>query len=237
MSNFAAAEILISSSGWTALAACVTAAVAIVAAIIGRRQLSEARQLREQQAQPQVVAFLDGSDSDPLQVDLVIKNFGLTTATDVRVTFGQALESANLAQHGGLKIIATPDVIPTLVPGQEWRTYWDFTQARAKAKLPTRYGATVNFKDSTGAKSFASDFDLDWQPLIDRGVINVYRMHHAADALRDIRQILKDSQASGGGIDVYSRDGDARDRRERELFEQHQRAEQSDASDCSDSTA
>jgi hypothetical protein len=222
MSAYAAAEIIMSSGGWTGLGACVTALVAVFAAVIGLRQLLEARRLREEQAQPQVVVFLDGSENDELQVDLVIKNFGLTTATDVRVKFSQALESANLSAHKSMKIISTPEVIPTLVPGQEWRTYWDFTQARAEAALPMRYGVEATFRDQTGARSFRYEFDLDWQPLMDRGLINVYRIHHAAAALRDIRQMLKDAQAFGGAINVVSRNGDKRDQRESDQFAWHQ---------------
>ena len=95
----AAAEFIMSPGGWTGLAACITAAVAIGAAIIGRNQLSEARRLRKEQAQPYVVVFLSQIEGDAQHMDLVIKNFGKTAATDVRVAFPVALESGALARH------------------------------------------------------------------------------------------------------------------------------------------
>jgi hypothetical protein len=143
---------------WTAIAtwlgACVAVAVGIGAVTVGGRQLSEARRLRREQAQPYVVVFTEGSGNDPRHFDLVIKNFGMTAATDVRVVFSAPLESAVLRGPPNHSPIRTPDVIPVLVPGQEWRTFWDFTAARAGASdLPDEYTATVTFSDSGGRAS------------------------------------------------------------------------------------
>lgn len=213
-----------SSGGWTALAACVTAAVAVIAAVIGRGQLREARTLREAQAQPQVVVYLDESGNHPTQIDLVIKNFGATAATDVRVTFSDSLESANLKRP-----IKVPALIPVLVPGQDWRAYWDFTEARVKAKLPTHYTATVEFNTAVRReKPYAYTFDVDWQPVIDRGFINVYTMHDLAESIDRIRTRLDGWGDFSGGLKVVTRDGDKKDQRMIDELESRRDAEQPD---------
>jgi len=205
---------------WAAIAtwvgACVALAAGIAVATIGRSQLAEARRLRREQAQPYVVVFAQESDSGPWNIDLVIKNFGETAATDVRVTFSAPLDSAVLRTPPSHSPIKTPEVIPVLVPGQEWRTFWDSTQARDEAKdLPQRYTATVVFSDSHRRPVDAHyEFVIDWQVLLDRGFVQVYNVHHIADALRDIRDDLRRVK-SHHGLNVVVRDGDAMDGRDR----------------------
>lgn len=188
---------------WTAIATWLGIGVAIavgaVAATVGGGQLTEARRLRREQAQPYVVVFTEGSGNDPRHLDLVIKNFGKTAAIDVRVVFSAPLESAVLRGHPSHSPIKTPDVIPVLVPGQEWRTFWDFTPARDQASdLPDEYVATVTFSDSQGQRVDAEyRFVINWRVLIDRGFVNVYNLHNAAEALREISEVLRKTKSHG----------------------------------------
>ena len=214
---------------WTAIATWSAFFVAIAAVAVGGRQLSEARRLRRAQAQPYVAVFTEGSGADPRHLDLVIKNFGKTAATDVRVVFSEPLESAALRGQPNHSPIKTPDVIPVLVPGQEWRTFWDFTPARVGAPdLPTEYTATVTFRDSDGEPVNGEyRFVLDWRVLIDRGFITVLNLHDAATALREISEVLRKAK-SHHGLDVVVRDGDALDERNRTCYadkERRQRVE------------
>jgi hypothetical protein len=208
-----------SATEWSALAAWAGVLLASVAGVVAMSQLREARRLRRAQAQPYVVAFLDHSETGPWVVDLVIKNFGTTAATDVRLTIEPAAERA----AGERGPVVLPETIPTLVPGQAWRTLWDTTMARAGSELPSRHAAEVTFRDSEG-KELIYGFVLDWEPLMQRDVVTVYGAHHAAEALRDIRAEVKHWKESGtGGLKVYSRDGDARDQRREEWREARRR--------------
>jgi hypothetical protein len=206
---------LMSPIGWEALAAWVAVVIAAGAGWYGRGQLIEAKQLREEQAQPYVVVFPDDAGVDPRHFDLVIKNFGTTAATDVEVKFSSEIRSAVLQ-----RAIKTPQRIPVLVPGQEWRTFWEFTpqlDAALKDKnsrIPSSYTATVTFRDSRGMKSYGPYlFEIDWNVLIDRGFVTVYRMHDAARALAEIKdQIRKWTDSSG--LRVIAWDGDKRDQRQ-----------------------
>lgn len=219
----------LSPEGWTAIAtwvgACVAVAVGIAAATVGNRQLSEARRLRREQAQPYVVVFTDSSGGDPRHLDLVIKNVGKTAATNVRMVFSAPLESAVLRGHPNHSPVKTPARIPVLVPDQEWRTFWDFTPARDEAKdLPEHYTATVTFDDSQGQTVGSYTFEIDWRVLIDRGFITVYNLHDVATALREISEVLRRVK-SHDGLDVVVRDGDAIDERRRQHYEEKGRQE------------
>lgn len=217
----------VSPEAWTAIAtwvgACVAVAVGIAAATVGSRQLSEARRLRREQAQPYVVVFTDSSGGDPRHLDLVIKNVGKTAATNIRLVFSAPLESAVLRGHPNHSPIKTPDRIPVLVPNQEWRTFWDFTPARDEAKdLPEQYTATVTFDDSQGHAAGSYTFEIDWRVVLDRGFVTVYNVHDAATALREISEILRHVK-SRHGLDVVVRDGDVMDERQRQRYEEKQR--------------
>jgi hypothetical protein len=150
---------------------------------------------------------------------LVIKNFGATVAKDVRVTFSAPLESAVLGKHSTYSPILTPDVIPALVPGQEWRTFWDFSPERDKAKeLPRQYTADVVFKDLHRKKPYVFSFLLDWDVLIARAFVTVRNLHDIGRAALEIRDTLNKWGERGGGLSVVARDGDRKDRRSNRLW-------------------
>jgi hypothetical protein len=178
---------------WTALAAWVTAAIALVAGIVAWRQLSEARRLRREQAQPYVAVFMDHSGADPKFMDLVVRNFGKTAATDIVVRIDPAPQRA-AASEGGYEKVWLPDRLPTLVPGQEWREMWDFTPDRAATDLPNHHEAVVTFKDPQGGKHCFS-YILDWGTIRNRMSVKVYGIHDAAKALREIGKTLSKSDS------------------------------------------
>jgi hypothetical protein len=212
---------------WTAIAACCTALVAVVAGVIAFFQVREARRLRREQTQPYVVVYVDQSRVSSMVADLVVKNLGATAATNVRIQFEPFPQRAAGAD-GGADIVV-PGVFPVLVPGQEWRTLWDTGIARGESDLPDAHRATVTFADSHGKETYQFVYDVDWGPLMSREFVTEYGIHEAADALREIKRTLGKWQESiHGGLAVFTRDGDARDadlrkRREERLAEAKRR--------------
>jgi hypothetical protein len=101
-----------SAEAWAASAAWVTAGVAVAAGVIALSQLGEARRLRLEQAQPYVVVFMADTDR-PKYVDLVIRNFGLTAATDVRVEIDPAPQRSFFAGERW-ETVSWPTRIPVL---------------------------------------------------------------------------------------------------------------------------
>lgn len=200
-----------SSLAWSAIAAWVGVGIALGAALVAVRQVKEARRLRSEQAQPYVAVYADPSPSSPKNIDLVIKNFGSTAATDVRVKFSPPPDSAVLKE---LSPISTPELIPILVPGQEWRTFWDATPARhAASNLPHLYTADVAFQDSRRRQTFEFQFKLDWKAIMGRGFVRVYNVHDGARALTEISKALGAATSTDGAINIVTRDGDALDER------------------------
>jgi hypothetical protein len=64
--------------------------------------------------------------------------------------------------------------------------------ARKDSGLPFKYSGTVKFKDYAGKKGFpVVEFVIDLQVMLDRGFVNVYSIHHAAEALRKIDRTLE----------------------------------------------
>jgi hypothetical protein len=116
-------------------------------------QLAEAQRLRREQIQPYVAVFTESSGNHPAQVDLVVKNFGMTPAREIHIEFSPRPRSANLRNSNVEEYFRVPDVIALLVPSQEWRTYWDWGAALKEAEdLPRRYEVKVTYSDQHGNK-------------------------------------------------------------------------------------
>jgi hypothetical protein len=137
---------------WSALAAWGTATVALIAGGVAVGQLGEARRLREEQAQPYVVAYMEPSVAGAYFMDLVVRNFGTTAAHDVRLRIDPAPRRA----AGTRGDVWPPDSIPVLVPGQEWRTLWD-CGARVDSGLPDHHEAAISVRTPRGPRSLPSD--------------------------------------------------------------------------------
>ncbi|GHJ47440.1 hypothetical protein Cs7R123_47820 [Catellatospora sp. TT07R-123] len=194
---------------WAVLAAWATFIVAVVASIAALRQVREARRLREEQAQPYVIAYTEHSAASPHLIDLVVRNFGTTLARDVRLTSDPILKRT--AGQGKTEDVWVFDKLPVLVPGQEWRTFWDSGLERSNTELPDRYEVVVTCKDSHGKRLAPLTAILDWTPYKGRRWVEVFGIHHAAKSLRGIEKEIKGWRESiHGGLGVYVHDGDAR---------------------------
>ncbi|SRR6266487_406524 len=209
---------------WSALGALVAAGgavgtlvVAIVAALAAFRQVREARTLRQEQAQPYVAVFMEPSAATVQIIDLVVRNFGTTAAHDVRLTITPRVQRS--VEGGGVEDVWLPDRLPTLVPGQEWRTMWDSGRYRPQSELPDQHDARVSFRDSRG-QALSASYQLDWGAFKGRRWVVTYGIHDAAKALREIDKTMKKwREGLAGGLAVYVRDGDEKDRREHEQRE------------------
>jgi hypothetical protein len=211
---------------WSAFGALMAAAgaigtliVAVVAARAAFRQVAEARELRQEQAQPYVAVYMEPSAATPEIVDLVIRNFGATAAHEVRLNIVPSLQRS--VQGGGSEEVWLPELLPTLVPGQEWRTMWDLGRNRKDSSVPDKHSVKVDFKDAHG-RPFSLNCELDWGAYKGRQWVVTYGIHDAAKALREIdKRTSKWQEGPQGGLAVFVRDGDEKDRREREEREAH----------------
>lgn len=208
-----------------AAAALATVAIAVIALLYARGQVREAKAARAQtaaldveRAQPYVVMFTEPSAATPLMIDLVIRNFGQTAATDVTIELNPWPQHSPDDGQTAPGDVALPDTLPVLAPGQEWRTSWDHARARMKTALPDRHTGVVRYFGLNETPR-ESPIVLDWSLYESRRWVTVRSVHDAAEALRDIRGIMKKwNNSVHGGLAVYSRDGDAKDAQERERY-------------------
>lgn len=217
---------------WAAWAQCVTAAIAFGAAIFAYQQVREARATRERVAQPEVVVYVDRHDVRGY-FDVVIKNFGQTTAYNVRLTLPDLqIVPYNNQVDGQLVTTAyVPKTIAVLAPGQEWRSIWDSYVRREnyKGELQTQFVGHVEFDDKMNPDkaSFRNPISLDANMFWNTMWIQRSSNKTVENALYEIAGTLKEYGQEHDGIWVYTGSGDVeRQRREQahaQMLQAHDR--------------
>lgn len=187
----------------SAAGSLLTAVIAIVAAIIALLQVREAKRLREEQAAPYVVAFLEPPPvASHALVDLVIKNFGNTVAHNVVVRSKSRIERGS--DDGSTEEVVLPNKLASMAPGQEWRTFFDDGRTRSKS-LPKSYEVVVEYESGVGSQrrfrmfrrakrravKHSYTFTLDWAALEPRMFVVTYGVHDIAKTLRSLEQTGK----------------------------------------------
>jgi hypothetical protein len=179
---------------WTALAAWVAVAIAGGTAVIALQQMFEARRLRIDQAQPQIVAYLEQDPDMPDVIEIVIGNFGTTAARDVKVSTSVPVRATSSSfASSEPEVLALPERFATLAPGQRWRTAWDFGSTRADHhELKEENRVTFRF-DYVGVdgKPVHTESDLDWAEIAARWWARKQTIHHATGELVGIRKALE----------------------------------------------
>lgn len=204
---------------WSAIFSGGTLVTAVAAGIIGLRQVIEARNLRIEQAQPNVVVDIEIVGS--ILAQIVIQNIGQTVARNVRIQFDPPLQSTlfeNGEEDDITKSFILREGIKTLPPRKAYRLlYEDLPKLYDRKDLPRVYESTVTFTDSRGSK-YEEVYILDLNVYFGYSSIAIYGPHETASALRDIRSEVKKWSESGGnkGLRVTTRDGDAKDERNRQ---------------------
>lgn len=136
--------------------------VLVVTAIYGARQFKEAKNLRREQTRPFVVTSI-GVEQQMLFM-FVIENVGKTPAFNVAVKIDPPLQS-DMKNLDDAWILTSP--IPTMPPGDRFRTYWEsaitvFSEEKPYPH-PKTYRAAVTYEDSTGHKYGPEEYVLDFQ--------------------------------------------------------------------------
>lgn len=235
---------------WSAIAAWTAVVIAIftiyvtanyakkqVAAALG--QLDEAKATREEQAQPNVVAFTEPNDVSWQILEIVVKNFGTTPAFDIELDFDEPLTVSPTYSLGDYEHVRIPEVIPILAPGQEWRTTWDSAIRREETLgLDDHFTGTVRYRDSK-QNSYSTPAIFEWASLKTTMRLEQKGTHHISKTLSDqlpkvVRNLDKLQQRIGslqeeyGGVWVYHDSAEPeRERRaeeQRRQEERHQRA-------------
>ena len=145
---------------WIALGQLVVLAVA---ALYARKQVAEARALREARSRPFVVVDIDPWSKKGVLL-LTIENLGQTMARDVQLSLVPRLQStldgrANWPDIANFKIFR--DGIPSLPPGKRLACTLDTPTRFFKSNLPRLYTVSVTYEGPTGAYTETYVLDLD----------------------------------------------------------------------------
>lgn len=217
-----------SPEAWTAVAAWTTATVAALAALFARRQVQEVRKTREEQAQPFIVVDFEPSEVSSKLMNLVIRNSGQTLAKKVTITFNPPLQTT-LSKHGAGFSLADSWLItggiPAMPPRREYSMLFEDMTDRYTSDLPRKYSVSVAYTDSRD-RPYSLTYPLDLGIYYGAGQVEAYGLHHAAKALRDIRDQTKKWTQHHDGIRVWVRDEDKHLAEQREDFERWKKGEQ-----------
>jgi len=218
----------VSAAQWYAAGTWATAVVALVAATVGLRQVGKARRLREDQAQPYVVALMEQNATSPDIIEVAFRNYGTTAARNIKVTSDPKLRCTGSADgNGGVHDVWIPELIPILAPGQEWRTFWDDGPERlrcAELQGEDAHRIDITFDGVKGTGQQSTTSVLDWAAHRGRLFVNTKTLHNAATALDDVSKTIKGWSEGQVGLAVFTRDGEAKDERAAERTAERRRA-------------
>lgn len=209
-------------SAWSTLGTGVIAAGAFgVAWFYGRGQVKaanaarkDARDLDRARSQPYVVASMESSVASDTIVDLVIKNYGQTAATNIELVLDPWPQRSGIQDE--YKELGFPAPLAILAPDQEWRTFWDTSVERRKTDLPDRHVGALTYTGVEGDK-LSSPVILDWSTYKPRLYTDLKTIHHVGKSMDEMSKTMKKFLDSpGGGMSVVYRDGDAKDERRKQ---------------------
>lgn len=195
------------AEAWAATASWATVLIGLatvaVAGLYAKRQVDEARRTREEQAQPNVAVFMESNPTKWMFVEFVIKNFGLTPAYEIEVTIDPEPD-VSPRPNKPRRPLSYPKKIKSLMPGQEWRTGWDYGPKRIEDDDRTKvFSAKVTYTDSRGHE-LTTRSTLDWGLYEISSRLEVKTIHDIHAQLKDHTeavQQLADGLSQAGSAD------------------------------------
>jgi hypothetical protein len=177
------------AAGWAAGAAWATFFILCASLIYVRRQVGEARQLREEQTRPFVVVDLEAE----VPIHLTIENVGPTVARNVRLEFAEPLKSTfeDPWPPEGSKLLS--DGIPTLPPRKRFRFFFDSFPERLSAGLPMTFAVTVRYSGGPQdrPRPYEDRYILDLTFLTGLGEVRQKGSHEIAESLEALLKEVK----------------------------------------------
>lgn len=176
---------------WANVAAIGGGVGTVIAATVAIVAILQARHLQREQAQPYVAVFAENNKNVPEILELVIKNFGQTTAYNLEISFDSQPKISKWSPSDKIEPLFVPNLIPSLVPSQEWRTSWDDGSKRKDSELPHRHVVSVKYQGLKGQQVGPEYFIIDWEPLYSRIYMEEKTVHHLAKDMRLMRKELE----------------------------------------------
>ena len=197
-----------SSGTWLAWAVWALAILGIVALIYANQQIRRNRRLATEETRPHVGMFMEPHAADWHLIELVVRNFGKTPAYDVQFAFPHPPTVAEYenATDGYADVVELklPRQLPTLAPGQEWRTVWNSALDRNELGegIESRFPGTLTYYDRPDVargwklwqrrrRPFETKVVLDWDALPPVQRIELMTTHNLAKREKEKLELLR----------------------------------------------
>ncbi|MGW4909677.1 hypothetical protein [Streptomyces sp. NPDC004270] len=180
----------------TTVLTLLTVVIALLAALYARQQVTLARQLREEQAQPFVVVDFQDNPAMRQGIDFVVENMGQTLAKNVRIVVDPPFSST--LDDTGFPLMDAPLIaqgIPSLPPRKRIAALFDTMPERQATDLPSRYTATVHFEDARGRQQEPLTYILDLSVRRKLLSVSEYGLDDGVKALREMSKTLKEMRS------------------------------------------
>ena len=196
------------SGTWLALAVWALLVLGVAALIFANQQIRRHRRLATEETRPHVGMFMEPHAADWHVIELVVRNFGKTSAYDVQFTFPHPPTVAEYenATDGYADVVELqlPHQLPALAPSQEWRTVWDSALDRAELGegIESRFPGTVTYYDRVDTprgwkfwqprrRPFETKVVLDWKALPPVQRIELMTNHNLAKREKEKLELLR----------------------------------------------
>jgi hypothetical protein len=196
------------SGTWLAWAVWALLALGVIALIYIGQQNRRNRRAATEETRPHVAMFMEPHAADWHVIELVVRNFGKTSAYDVSFTFPHPPTVAEYenATDGYADVVELqlPRQLPTLAPGQEWRTVWDSALDRSELGegIESRFPGTVTYYDRVETprgwklwqrrrRRFETKVVLDWAALPPVQRIELMTNHNLAKREKEKLELLR----------------------------------------------
>jgi hypothetical protein len=198
----------VTAGTWLAWAVWALAALGVVALIYASQQMRRNRRRATDETRPHVGMFMEPHAADWHLIELVVRNFGKTAAYDVQFSFPHPPTVAEYenATDGYADVVELqlPHQLPTLAPGQEWRTVWDSALDRAQLGegIESRFPGTLTYYDRADnprgwkfwqrrRRPFETKVVLDWNALPPVQRIELMTNHNLAKREKEKLELLR----------------------------------------------
>lgn len=185
-----------------------------IAAVMAVLQHRAAGQARLDQSRPYVMLSAIESAVERSFIDLKLENVGNGPAYDVTITVTPPfVTSRDEAGHELRNARLFNEPTPMLAPHAAVTMFFDSAVDRFGKDLPDRFEARISYRDAAGHKW------TDELNIVDAGMQNgliyaeVYGVHHAAKALREIQKDTKKLAGKAGVVDATIESREERDTR------------------------
>lgn len=196
-------------SDWQAASGFGTLLVAATATLIARRQLIQARELREEEAAPFIVVDIVPDRPGGWLLDLVIENTGKTMARDVRITFEPPIQTAiDMKGYEPQNWSPLRDGIKTLIPSRRLHSLFDSAHERYPTDLPRQYEVNVDCKDARGRPQPTVTITIDLEPTFGAMTSREKGLDHLVQEVEKLRKASEKIAKKVGTVEVF--DGPAR---------------------------